>query len=75
MPKPTQSPAGDWPKLAAPAQRALAGAGYQRLSDLAKVTESEVLALHGMGPNALSTLKTALKARGLSFKPAKPAKK
>ena len=37
------------PKLAAPARRALQGAGYTRLEDLTKVTESEVMRLHGMG--------------------------
>ena len=38
------------PKLAAPARRALQGAGYTRLEDLTKVTESDVMKLHGMGP-------------------------
>jgi hypothetical protein len=37
------------PKLAAPARRALHGAGYTRLEDLTKVTESDVMKLHGMG--------------------------
>jgi hypothetical protein len=37
------------PKLAAPARRALQGAGYTRLEDLTKVTESDVMKLHGMG--------------------------
>jgi hypothetical protein len=37
------------PKLAAPARRALPGAGYTRLEDLTKVTESDVMKLHGMG--------------------------
>jgi len=37
------------PKLAAPARRALQGAGYTRLEDLTKVTESDVMRLHGMG--------------------------
>lgn len=43
------SEASDLPKLAAPARRALAGAGYIRLEDLTKATESEVMQLHGMG--------------------------
>ena len=55
------------PKLAAPARRALLAAGYTRLEDLAKVKESEVMALHGMGPNAMKTLRRALEERGLSF--------
>jgi hypothetical protein len=39
----------DLPKLAAPARRALAGAGYTRLEDLTQVTEAEVKKLHGIG--------------------------
>jgi hypothetical protein len=64
-------PSTDFPKLAAPARRALANAGYTRLKQLTKVTEAELLALHGMGPNALRTLREALQARGLSFAPEK----
>lgn len=57
----------DLPKLAASARRALIGAGYTRLEHLAKVKESEVMKLHGMGPNAMEVLRTALRERGLSF--------
>jgi predicted Fe-Mo cluster-binding NifX family protein len=60
--------ATDLPKLAAPARRALTGAGYTRLEDLTKVKESEVIRLHGMGPNAMAVLRDALKERGLSFR-------
>lgn len=60
-------PASDLPKLAAPAQRALAGAGVTNLSKLSQMTEADVMALHGMGPNAMTTLKTAMQARKLSF--------
>jgi hypothetical protein len=45
--------ASNLPKLAARARRALHGAGYTRLEDLTKVTESDVMALHGMGANAM----------------------
>lgn len=58
-------------QLAAPARRALAGAGYTRLSDLTQVTESQIKQLHGIGPNALKTLRNALEAQGLSFAAAK----
>ncbi len=58
----------DFPKLAAPAQRALAGAGYQRLEQLTHVSEAEVAKLHGIGPNALAALRQALAAKGLAFK-------
>jgi hypothetical protein len=56
------------PKLAAPARRALAGAGYTHLEQLAEVTESDLLELHGMGPNAIAVLRHALKEHGLSFR-------
>lgn len=62
-----KAPASDLPKLAAPAQRALAGAGLTSLAKLSKKREADVAALHGMGPNALGKLKDALKAAGLSF--------
>jgi hypothetical protein len=58
----------DLPKLAAPARRALLGAGYTRLEQLTEVSESEVMELHGMGPNALRALRKALEERGLSFR-------
>jgi hypothetical protein len=62
-----KEPASDFPKLAAPARRALAGAGYTHLAQLARVTEAELMALHGMGPNALKTLRAAMQSRGLAF--------
>ncbi|MCC7361241.1 MAG: hypothetical protein IT317_17275 [Anaerolineales bacterium] len=60
----------DLPQLAAPARRALAAAGYTRLAQLARLSEADLLALHGLGANALTTLRVALGARGLSFRPA-----
>jgi hypothetical protein len=57
----------DFPKLAKPAQRALAQAGYVRLEQLATVSEEESSQLHGIGPNALERLRQALEAKGLSF--------
>jgi DNA-directed RNA polymerase alpha subunit len=57
----------DLPKLAAPAQRALAGAGIQNLKQLSSFSESEIKELHGIGPNALKELQRALKAKGLSL--------
>jgi hypothetical protein len=53
--------------LSKPAMRALAGAGYVRLEQLAKVSDAEVLQLHGMGPKAMEILRQALAERGLSF--------
>lgn len=57
----------DFPKLAQPAQRALAGAGYSRLEQLTQITETDLKKLHGMGPNALKQLRSALEAKGWSF--------
>jgi hypothetical protein len=54
-------------ELAAPARRALVGAGYLRLDQLTKLSEAEIKQLHGVGPNALKQLRRALDARGLSF--------
>ncbi len=61
-------PESDLPAgLAAPARRALAGAGVQRLEQLTGFSEAEVKAWHGIGPSALNQLQLAMKARGLSF--------
>jgi hypothetical protein len=57
-------------KLAAPARRALVGAGYVRLEQLAEVSEAELAALHGMGPNAMRVLRDALAERGLALREA-----
>lgn len=51
-----------------PAQRALAAAGYSRLEQFTKVTEADLLQLHGMGPKALGIIRRALADKGLSFK-------
>jgi hypothetical protein len=59
----------DFPRLSAPARRALAGAGYLHLEQLSHATESEIKTLHGMGPTAIDALRTALRERGLSFRP------
>lgn len=56
------------PRIGAPATRALNGAGYTRLSQLTETTESDLLALHGVGPKAIRILREALAERGLSFR-------
>jgi len=65
--KSDQQQEGDLPKLAAPAQRALASAGISRLEQLTKFSEKEIKQLHGIGPNAFEQLRRALKTKGLSF--------
>lgn len=58
----------DIPKLAAPARRAIEAAGIKNLNDLTKFTEAEVAEMHGIGNNALDTLRQAMAGSGLSFK-------
>ncbi len=57
----------DLPKLAAPALRALSGAGLTSLAKLSRAREADVIVLHGMGPTAMKTIKAAMKANGLGF--------
>jgi uncharacterized protein YdhG (YjbR/CyaY superfamily) len=67
-------PTSAFPKIGAPATRALTAAGYTRLEQLTKLTEAELAQLHGMGPKALGILREALKIQGLSFKQDKTGK-
>ena len=60
-------------KISQPAQRALAAAGIKTLAQLAKRTEADLLALHGVGPKAITILKPILKTKGLTFKADKRA--
>jgi len=55
-------------ELAAPARRALEGAGLTTLSKLSRKSEAQLHELHGMGPNAIATLKSNLRKAGLSFR-------
>lgn len=64
-------PQSDLPNIGAPATRALTQAGYTTLKQLTKLSEAELLQMHGVGPRAIRILKEALKAKGWSFKPAK----
>lgn len=66
----TKSP---FPKgLAQPARRALAGAGYDHLEQLASVPEDDVRNLHGIGPNAVNNIREKLASLGLCFAEEKP---
>jgi predicted RecB family nuclease len=63
-----RKPAADFlAGLAAPARRALEGAGLTTLAKLARRRESEVAQLHGMGPSALGRLRNALGKAGRGF--------
>lgn len=61
----------DLPKVGAPATRALVGVGITSLKHLTKVTEAELLMLHGMGQKAVRILREELNAKGLSFRESK----
>ena len=65
-----QSLDGAWREigLAAPARRALVDDGLLELADLRKVSLAAVKDLHGMGPNAIRILTTAMKKADLSFR-------
>jgi DNA-directed RNA polymerase alpha subunit len=65
--KPSVDLSNDFLSLAKPAQRALANAGFNKLSQLSKITEKELLALHGMGPNAMKNIKKSLAVRDLEL--------
>jgi hypothetical protein len=54
--------------ISQPALRALARAGYSHIDQLTVASESELLALHGMGPKVMGILKSALQERGKTFR-------
>ncbi|MDB5249333.1 MAG: hypothetical protein JWQ40_3727 [Segetibacter sp.] len=56
------------PPLAGPATRAFNNAGIFSLEQLSSYTEAEITNLHGVGKNALETVKKALDENGLAFK-------
>jgi pimeloyl-ACP methyl ester carboxylesterase len=58
---------GAFPKIGAPALRALHAAGYNTLEELTQARAADLAKLHGMGPKALGILREALAAKGLSF--------
>ena len=61
---------GPWRELglSAPARRALIDDGHYKLSDLRKVSLDAIKDLHGMGPNAIRILTSAMKKADLSFR-------
>ena len=54
--------------LGAPARRALIDDGLFKLSDLRKTSLAAVKELHGIGPNSIRILTTAMKKADLSFR-------
>jgi len=55
------------PGLSQPALRAFAAAGYSSLDQFTKLTEAELLRLHGVGPKAIRILRAALAEQGESL--------
>ena len=55
-------------KISKPAFRALETAGITTLIQLCNFSEQELLALHGVGPKAVSLLRDLLVKGGLSYK-------
>lgn len=53
--------------LAQPALRALASAGIKQLADFTKLKESDLVKMHGIGPNAMTKIKKVMDEAGLSF--------
>jgi hypothetical protein len=66
--RPEPEPGIPLPHLGAAATRALTAYGLVRLEQVARLPESEVRALHGVGPYALDQLRVAMDAAGLSFR-------
>lgn len=66
--------AGFLSQISAPARRALEGAGIKTLSQLSHHTEAGTLALHGMGPNAMGKLRTALEEAGIKLRTTRNSK-
>lgn len=63
--KPTE---GFLARLSSPARNALIHEGITELNQLAKYSEKEILALHGIGPSSIPVLKTALAEENLQLK-------
>lgn len=55
-------------KLGKPAHGALAHAGIVTFADLARWTQKEVAALHGVGPKSFPELTAAMALRGIEFR-------
>ena len=67
---PSDEPAPPLPDgLSAPALRALTAAGLTDLHRAAGVSEKELLALHGVGPKTIVTLRPALDRHGPALRP------
>ena len=55
--------------ISAPARRALVDAKLYKVSDLRKISESNLEGLHGMGKSAVARLKVLMNAKKIKFLP------
>ena len=55
--------------LSAPARRALVDAKLYKVSDLRKISQSNLENLHGMGKSAIARLKVLMNAKKIKFLP------
>lgn len=55
--------------LSAPARRALVDAKLYKVSDLRKISQSDLEGLHGMGKSAVARLKVLMNAKKIKFLP------
>ncbi len=55
--------------ISAPARRALVDAKLYKVSDLRKISESNLEDLHGMGKSAIARLKVLMNAKKIKFLP------
>ena len=55
--------------IAAPARRALVDAKLYKVSDLRKISQSELEGLHGLGKSAIARLKVLMNAKKIKFRP------
>jgi predicted flap endonuclease-1-like 5' DNA nuclease len=69
MPTPDVRPLGDVPDgVGKTAARALSSQGIKSLKAVARLSEKDLLAIHGIGPKAIRILGDALSEQGLTFK-------
>lgn len=58
----------DLPSIGRPARGALAAQGVTTLEQVARLSERELLAIHGVGPKAVRLLRPALAEAGLALR-------
>lgn len=54
--------------LAGPARRALVGAKLYKVSDLRKISLTELQSLHGMGKSAIARIREIMAAKKIKFR-------